>query len=166
MAILLIVALTLAVSGCSSGSSSNNSNSGTSTPTVEPSNSATGTLTATQAPVTTAPTISASDPASYKVYVNTGANPDLYFDVGVDNYSVLSSLTTYWTDDGGTPTSRTDYAKDIISTRAKGLAYRIKIGPAAKANVTMIAKYNDGASRTVIAMHLVNSAAGMTWTPY
>lgn len=159
----LIIAAVLATCGCTSQSSP--------TATPGPTSTTSATLngpTATQTPLASAPMISASDPDGYKVWLNYAETPYLDIRVSVGNDSELSTLTTFYTPDGMTQTSRTDDAKYILSTSAKGQVYHFNLGDIV-GNVTLIASYNDGASRTLAVLHqaaLPGMGGTLSWQPY
>ena len=113
---------------------------------------------ATPVPAAAAPTISPSDPASYKVNLNFGSNPYLYIQV-MEDATRLKSLEIRYTPDLGVETS------SVIEGQYLTDGLRRSLGRLADStNVTVIATYSDGASRTLLRLHQTGTFG--TWTSY
>ena len=155
--VLLIACLALIVliCGCSS-SNSPSSPSPTVSPTASPSVSPLPI--ATPLPAVAAPTIGPGDPASYKVNVNFGSNPYLYIEV-MEDATRLKSLEIRYTPEMGAETS------NVIEGKYLTNGLRSSLGKLADStNVTVIATYGDGASRTLFVLHQ-NPTTGR-WSSY
>ncbi|HUL62426.1 MAG TPA: hypothetical protein VLT35_05130 [Methanocella sp.] len=109
-----------------------------------------------------APPLSPSDPASYRVNVNFGSNPYLFIDV-MEDASRLRTLEVWYTPEGpgAAETSKVVEGKYLTN------GVRISLGRLTDStNVTVIATYSDGASRTLFVLHQIPRGSGYSWVKY